>query len=359
MADILFHSCSGSCSEDCRETIQSAINQRDKECRVIDFHCHIFVPAVEKLVEGRAEKIAEVQALADSMGPESNEHNATVMLPFAGPRLVNLQQRFSDMEAMGVDMQVISPSPTQYYYWADETLAREIVNLQNQSIAEICSQNATRLMGLGNVSLQHPELAVEQLKSCMNLGLKGVEISTFINGVDLSSERFEDFWKTAEALGSVIFIHPFGASLGQRLEPFYLSNLIGQPLETTIALSHLIFSGVLDRYPNLKLLAAHGGGYLPTYIQRSDHGYRVRPECQRISKKPSEYLSQIWFDSLVYDKAALSRLINQVGISQVVVGSDYPFDMGSYDIHALLASLDLTKDEYEKLLSGNALKLLS
>jgi len=254
----------------------------------------------------------------------------------------------------------VSPSPTQYYYWADPDLARELVRTQNEAIAESCGRHAERLRGLGNVALQHPELATEQLEQAVKrLGLVGVEVSTSINGLELADEKHEKFWAKAESLGAIVFIHPMGTSLGERMNRFYLQNLIGNPAETAIALSYLIFGGTLDRHPGLKILAAHGGGYLPAYVTRSDHGHAVRPEAQGMRHQPSEYLRRIWFDSLVYDPAALRRLIDVVGASQVVVGTDYPFDMGHYDVHGLVGAVPgLTPAERAAILGGNAQRLL-
>jgi aminocarboxymuconate-semialdehyde decarboxylase len=282
------------------------------------------------------------------------------MLPQAFRKMTSLDERLRDMDAMGVDVQVLSPSPNQYYYWAEPDLAREIVRVQNEHIAELCSLRPERFAGLGTIALQHPELSVEQLSHAVKtLGLKGVEISTAVNGLDLTDEKFTKFWAKADELGCVVFIHPLGTSLGERVNQFYLTNIIGQPLETTIALSNLIFGGVLDRCPGVKIVAAHGGGYLPAYIGRSEHGYKVRPEASKMQKKPSEYLKQIYFDSLVYAPAQLQALIAQVGASQIVVGTDYAFDMGDYDVHELMESLSsLRENERAMILGGNAKRIL-
>mgnify|MGYP001589979069 CR=1 FL=1 len=239
-------------------------------------------------------------------------------------------------------------------------MAREVVRIQNEHVTTTCATNPERFAGLGTIALQHPELSIEQLTHAVKtLGLKGVEISTAVNGLDLADAKFEKFWAKADELNCIVFIHPLGTSLGERVNQFYLTNIIGQPLETTIALSNLIFGGVLDRCPGVKILAAHGGGYLPAYIGRSDHGYKVRPEAGNIQKKPSEYLKQIYFDSLVYSPAQLQNLIAQVGASQIVVGTDYAFDMGDYDPHELLESLpSLSENERAAILGGNALQLL-
>jgi aminocarboxymuconate-semialdehyde decarboxylase len=323
-------------------------------------HGHVLIPAIERLVGGRPEKAAEMAALARGMGAESTEHNAKVMLPSAGPKLTSVELRLQDMDAMGVDLQLISPTPTQYYYWADHELAAALVGEQNQAIAALCARHPDRLAGLGNVALQYPALAAQQLEYAVReLGLKGCEISTSINGLDLGNAQLAPFWQKASELGCVVFIHPLGTSLGERLGNYYLGNVIGQPLETTIALSDLIFSGTLDRCSGARILAAHGGGYLPTYIGRSDHAYEQRPEARRCQRAPHAYLRQIWFDTLVYDAMALRQLIERVGVSQLVVGTDYPFDMGHYAIHELLGSVGgLGAAEREAILGGNARALL-
>ena len=176
---------------------------------------------------------------------------------------------------------------------------------------------------------------------------------------DFDDPLFDPFWEKAEQLGCLLFLHPFGTSLGERLNRHYLSNVIGQPLETTIALSHLIFGGVLDRFPRLRICAAHGGGYLPFYSGRADHAYRVRPEARRPARPPSEYLRQIWFDSVVYAPLALRHLMDQVGASQIVMGTDYPFDMGSYRLHELIGAMPgLSPSEQAGILGLNAAGLL-
>jgi aminocarboxymuconate-semialdehyde decarboxylase len=329
--------------------------------KTIDFHCHVLTLAVEALVKDRPQKQREPAMMLEAMGEASVAHNNTLMLPQAFPKLTRIEQRLADMEAMGVAVQVLSPSPTQYYYWADRDLSQEVVRLQNEHIAEICAQHSGRFVGLGTLALQHPELAAEQLEHAIRrLGLKGVEISTTVNAEELDAERLLPFWKKADELGAIIFIHPFGTTLGGRVRTHYLSNIIGQPLETTLALSHLIFGGVLDRHPGVKIVAAHGGGYLPSYCGRANHGHTVRPEAKEGARLlPVEYLRKMWFDTLVYEPEALRHLVNVVGASQLVVGSDYPFDMGHYDPHGLVkATPGLSESEVAAILGGNAAALL-
>lgn len=363
---VQLHTCGPSCAADCRqgEEASRAVARRDRKQLTVDFHCHALVPAVETLVADCPQKRAEGAAMITAMGAASAEHNRTRMLPAAFPGLTDATTRLVDMDAMGVDVQVVSPSPSQYYYWAEEGLAEQVVRVENEAIADLCASHGKRLVGLGTVALQHPRLAIEQIQYAVaTLGLRGVEISTAIGDRELDDPDFESFWAKVQDLDCVVFIHPFGTSLGERVNRYYLQNIIGQPLETTVALSHLIFGGVLDRYPGLKIVAAHGGGYLPAYSGRSDHGHQVRPEIHSMAgalkHKPSEYLRQIWFDTLVYQPQNLRALADQVGASQLVIGSDYPFDMGAYDVHRLVEAVPgLSDEERAQILGGNACRLL-
>jgi aminocarboxymuconate-semialdehyde decarboxylase len=338
------------------ETVQA---KRGRNSVTVDVHCHVLTLEVERLVSGCPEKQAEPAEQLRMYGAESVEYNRKLFASLV-PELTDISERLRRMDAMGVDIQVISPSPNQYYYWADADLAKQIVATQNEHIASVCAAHPDRLRGLGNVALQHPELSVEQLADCVGkFGLRGVEISSTVNGIELSDARFDNFWSKAEELGCLVFIHPLGTSLGERVNCHYLGNIIGQPLETTIALSHLIFGGVLDRYPELKICAAHGGGYLPSYIGRSDHGFDVRPEAAQIRCKPSEYLKRIYFDSLVYTAEGLRHLIEEAGVTQILLGTDYPFDMGAYNPHGFIAAVPgLTEQERDLILGGNAVRLL-
>lgn len=172
--------------------------------------------------------------------------------------------------------------------------------------------------------------------------------------------RYAPVWEKVESLGALVFIHPFGTTLGERTNTHYMVNTIGQPLETTIALSHMIYGGVLDSYPSLKIVAAHGGGYLPTYIGRSDQAWQARPEARADgASKPSELLKRIWFDTVVFDSMALRHLIDRVGAEQVVVGTDYPFDMGFYEVHRMVDQTPgLTDQQRANILGGNAARLI-
>ncbi len=325
----------------------------------IDFHAHALIEEVEALVRQHPAFIEEARKAATGVGEASLQQNRKLMTDDWLPRLTQIQRRIAAMDAMWIDMQAVSIVPTQYYYWADRELA-EIVSTANDRIAAICAQHPSRLVGLGTVALQHPDLAIVQLEHAIrNLGLKGIMVSSAVNDIELADSRHAAFWKKVEELGAVVFIHPMGCSMGQRLLPFYFSNLIGNPLETTVALAHLVFSGLLDRCPALKICAAHGGGYFPFYTARFDHGWQVRPEAHSCKLPPSQYLQRLWLDSLVYTPEQLGFLINQAGVSQIVLGTDYPFDMGIDDPLARLDALPrLSQPDREAICGRNAAKLL-
>lgn len=325
--------------------------------RIVDVHAHAIVPEVEAAVAGHPGLDAHRALEARRSGPESIPVSQK-MVAACIPQLMGLDRRLADMDTAGIDIQVVSPSPSQYHYWADRELAHVITASANRGIAALVAEEPSRLVGLGLIPLQHPELAVAALDDAVQTcGLAGVEISSFAPGVELSDDRIEPFWARAAELGAVVFLHPFGCSLDERLDRFYLSNTVGQPVENAAALSHLIFSGVLDRHPTLKLVAAHGGGYLPTYIGRSDHAWEVRPDARRCADRPSSYLSKITFDSLVHGPDALRALVDAVGAGSVVLGSDYPFDMGNEDPVAEVRAARLPEDVTRSILGDNALRL--
>jgi aminocarboxymuconate-semialdehyde decarboxylase len=282
------------------------------------------------------------------------------------PQLTDLDRRLADMDAQGVDVQLVSPSPSHFYYFAGEELSLKLAKQANQAVREFVDRAPERLNGLGLVPLQHPALMVEALDhAVLECGLLGVEIGSFAatpgdperGTVELSTPRLEPFWSRAEELGALVFLHPFGCSLDERLDRFYLANTVSQPAENAVALSHLIFSGVLDRHPELKVLAAHGGGYLPTTIGRSDHAWKVRPEARTCAEPPSSYLKKIYFDSLVHSAAELGALVAAAGPEQVLLGSDYPFDMGSDKPVAEVHAAGLAAEDAASILAGNAAAL--
>jgi aminocarboxymuconate-semialdehyde decarboxylase len=256
---------------------------------------------------------------------------------------------------------VLSINP--YWYAAERDLAAQIIELQNDKLAEICAEQPDRFVAFATVALQYPDLAAEQLDAAVKkLGLRGALIGGSVNGEELSDPKFHPFWAKAEELGAVVFIHPQGtAELAGRLKGNGgLTNVIGNPLETTIALSHLIFEGTLDRYPRLRILAAHGGGYLPSYAARSDAGCVTFPaRCDKtLKKKPTEYLRQLYYDSLVFTPEALRHLVAEVGASQIVMGTDYPYPWTKTAVDHILATPGLSNAEHAAMLGETAAGLL-
>ena len=326
---------------------------------MIDVHCHLVTPEVTALVADRPEVTALIRAMPAMVGEASWRHNLAIESATLA-RMGDPAARLADMDLMGVALQAVSPAPMQYHHWADRALADRLTAVQNEHIAGLCRAHPGRFVGLGAVAMQHPDLAERQLQAIMANGFKGVEISSRIGERELSDPRHERFWAIAAETGAVIFVHPLGSSLGARLNEDYLANTVGQPVETTVALSGLIFAGVLDRHPALKLLAAHGGGYLPGFLGRSDHAWQVRPEARRCRHRPSDYLRRIWFDTVVHSPAVLANLVTVAGVGQVVAGSDYPYDMGEYRIGELLAAAGMSDaDGRNAILFGNAHGLLS
>ncbi|MDT9684251.1 amidohydrolase family protein [Streptomyces sp. TRM76323] len=324
----------------------------------VDVHAHVLLPEVEALVEGRP-GLAGARALdARRNGPAALAVNGP-MVRGRLPRLTDAAVRLAAMDAQGVDVQLVSPSPSHYHYWADEETAEKLYRLAGEATAAHCAADPDRLRGLGLVPLQHPDLMVPALDHALARGLSGVEISSHAPGRELSDPAYEPFWTRAEETGAVLFLHPFGCTLDERLDRWYLSNTVGQPTENAVALSHLIFSGVLDRHPGLKLIAAHGGGYLPTHIGRSDHAWSTRPDAGAgCAHPPSSYLKRLYFDSLVHDPHVLRELVRVAGADRVLLGSDFPFDMGTEDPVGALRAARLSEADFHAVRGGNAAALL-
>src|SRR5580700_1205343 len=277
------------------------------------------------------------------------------------PQLMIGPERLRVMDEQGIDVEALSINP--FWYAAERDLARQIIQLQNQKLSALCAVYPDRFVAFASVALQHPDLAVQQLEDGKKLGLRGAAIGGNVNGEELSSRRFDPFWAKAEELGAPIFIHPQGIpELQKRFQGNgYLSNVIGNPLETTIALSHLIFDGTLDRFPGLKICAAHGGGYLPSYAARMDHGCSVFPnQCKGppLKKQPSEYLKQLYFDSIVFTPEGLRHLVAECGASQIVIGTDYAVPWVKDPVDLILDTPTLSDADRIAILGGTAAKLL-
>jgi aminocarboxymuconate-semialdehyde decarboxylase len=312
----------------------------------------------EVVVSGKRVKTIDVHAHVGF--PEAM---ALMGRKFAPPLLgTSMQERIQAMDAQGIDMEALSINP--YWYGASRDVAEKLIELQNTKLAEICAKQPDRFVAFASVALQFPDLAAKQLEDGVKkFGLRGAGLGGSVEGQELSDPKFHPFWKKAEELGVLIFIHPQGTpELKSRLQGNGgLENTIGNPLETTLALSHLIFEGTLDRFPGLKICAAHGGGYLPSYAARSDHICLTFPDrCAAVplKKKPTEYLKQLYFDALVFTPEALRHLAAQVGPSQLVMGTDFPFPWDKTTVDHILKTPELTDAQRVAILGGTAARLL-
>jgi len=259
---------------------------------------------------------------------------------------------------------VLSINP--FWYDRERDLAAQIVKIQNEKLAALCAVHPDRFVALASVALQFPELAAQQMEDGIKrLGMRGAAIGGSVVGEELSSPKFDPFWAKAEEMQALIFMHPQDSAVATGVTSRVqgngvLENVIGNPLETTIFLSHLIFEGTLDRFPNLKICAAHGGGYLPSYSGRMDQGCLTLPgRCPKaLQKRPSEYLKQLYFDAMVFTPEGLRHLIAVCGASQLALGSDYPFAWEGNPVDHVLGTPGLSDSEREAILGGTIRKLL-
>jgi aminocarboxymuconate-semialdehyde decarboxylase len=316
----------------------------------------------EVVVNGKRVKTVDIHA--HCIVPEAA---AVINHPLEAPGLLwsNLADRIAEMDAEGVDVEALSINP--YWYRAERDAAAELIKIQNEKLAEFCATTPDRFVAFATVALQHPDLAVEQLEYAIKrLGLRGLSVGGSVAGQELADEKFHPVWAKAEELGILIFMHPLGT---RELEPSgrlkgsgLLTNTIGNPLETTIALSHLIFEGTLDRFPGVKICAAHGGGFLPSYANRSDAVITTFPN--RVGplpkKKPTQYLKdgQLYFDSIMFTGEALRHLIAETGPDKVVIGTDYPFPWNRGPVDHIMSTPGLSDDDRIAILGGTAAKLL-
>jgi aminocarboxymuconate-semialdehyde decarboxylase len=324
----------------------------------IDIHAHIFVP------QAAAHAGPHVDLSRIPLAHFANEQTREINKLQDQARtnvMTQIDKRLLDLDAMGIDLQVIAPAPPQCYYSVDAKLAETAHRLTNEGVAEFCSRKPDRFVGLGTVTLQEPELAVRELDYVMGeLGLKGVQILTNVDGQELSDSKFRPFYARAEELGAFVMMHPNGFTHGDRLTDFYFNNIIGNPFETTLALHKLIFSGTLARFPELKLLAVHGGGYLPAYSGRIDHAWGARQDAHAdIPLPPTAYLRQVYLDTVVFSYHQLAYLIDLFGPDHILMGTDYPYDMAEYNPVGHIAGVEgMDSTTLSQIAGGNAARLL-
>lgn len=325
--------------------------------RTIDIHSHVQVPAAAEIARPhfRPEMDPRMVVQPEESTRYNRELRATMVEKF-----VDTSARIADMDLQGVDMQVLSIVPPEYFYWLDGELGPRVSSIQNDRIAEMVAERPDRFVGVANVPMEHPEAAARELRRAHEeLGFNGFEINADVNGGDLDDHRFDPVWAAASELGLLAILHPHGWTEPRRMDDYYLINLVCMPLASTVAVSRMILGGVFERFPDLQMLVVHGGGYLPFYFARTDHGYRVRPETRRhIPRLPSEYLHRLYFDTTVFRPEEVEYLVREFGPDRVLMGTDYPFDMGPTDPLGFLAQARLTQAEHEAIVGLNAARLL-
>lgn len=325
----------------------------------IDIHCHLATLASRPVVDRH--RRPEYEPYDYYMGQDSKDHNK-VMYPTIIEQLTEPAARIEHMDRMGVDVQGLATFVSEYFYWAPAKAGAESARIQNDNLAAVAADNPDRFVALGaTVPLQDVDLAIVEMDRAVDeLGFKGLQIGGTVDGHNLDEPRFRPFWAAVAAKGVPVILHPSGYPEGQRFGDYFLTNCIGNPLETMVATTRMIFSGLFEEYPGIKLVLLHGGGYLPFYSSRADHTWEVRPET-RVNipdHSPSHYMRHFYYDTMVFQPLYLRHLIEIVGVDHVMLGTDYPFDMAETDPKGLIAATDgLSDEDREAIHGGNAAKL--
>lgn len=320
--------------------------------RTIDVHCHLATPQSRDLVADHFR--AEYEPYDYYMGQDSKDHNG-VMFPTIVESLTNPAARLEHMDRMGIDVQGLATFVSEYFYWAPARPAAEAARMQNDRLAAAVADHPARFVGLGaTVPLQDVDAAIAEAERAASIGFKGLQIGGTIDGHNLDEPRFRPFFTAVADLGLAVIIHPSGYPEGQRFGDYFLTNCIGNPLETMVAATRMIFSGLFEELPALKVILLHGGGYLPFYASRADHTWEVRPETRvKIpDHPPSHYVKQLYYDTMVFQPLYLRHLIDVVGVDRVMVGTDFPFDMGDDDPLAIVNATEGLIDADRAAISG-------
>src|SRR5262245_38256592 len=324
----------------------------------IDAHAHILAEETMALMRKEAPKVGpRMERIDDDFSVLEVAGSRYRPFPRGG---WDMQRRLSDMDAAGIDVQVVCNTPQTFLYNIDPALAVTLAALQNDQIAKAVAANPQRLIGLATLPMQAPALSADELRRAIrSLGLKGAQIGSNVNGRNLDDPTFEPLWAAANELRAFVMVHPTQVAGGERLGSYYLVNLIGNPLDTTIAAACLVFGGVIERYPRIKFLMVHGGGFVPYQAGRFKHGWQVRPEPRATQKEPPDAaLDRLYFDTIVHSQSALEFLVSSAGASRVLLGSDYPYDMGTRDCVRQVRALSLAESDKATILGGAARALL-
>jgi aminocarboxymuconate-semialdehyde decarboxylase len=273
----------------------------------------------------------------------------------------SIEVRLADMDAMGVDIQAVSISPYQLFHWVKGDLGLRAFQTINDDLAKVAADHPDRFVALGAIPMQDPDVAITELHRCASeLGFRGIEMATHIEGVEISSPQYNSFWEQVEQLGLMVFLHPTGFTQPERLMDHYFINTIGHPLEETICAGRLIFDGVMERFGGLKFVFSHGGGFLPMYAGRFDHAYQAREDVRHgLPRPPSEYLSMFYFDTMVFAPDQMGFLVEKYGADHVLLGTDYPYDMGETNPLGLIERVaGLSEPDRDLIVGANAARLL-
>lgn len=326
---------------------------------IIDIHCHLATPASRPPVEPH--RRPEYEPYDYYMGQDSVAHNKE-MFPGIKDQLTVPSSRIEHMDRMGVDVQGLATFVAEYFYWAPADAAAESARIQNDNLAQAASEIPDRFVPLGaTVPLQDVDRAIAEMDRAVDeLGFKGLQIGGTVDGHNLDEPRFRPFWEAVEAKGIPVILHPNGYPESSRFSDYFLVNCIGNPLETMVAVTRMIFSGLFEEHPGIKLVLLHGGGYLPFYSSRADHTWKVRPEARRAipDHPPSHYMKMLYYDTMVFQPLYLRHLIDVVGVDHVMLGTDFPFDMSETDPLGLIGEVEALQDEDREAISGgNAARL--
>ena len=325
--------------------------------RTIDIHTHILTQETAALLRQAG---AKVTITPDDAESAALDVGGVVYRPFPTGGF-DIARRLQDMDATGVDVHVLSATPQTYLYKQEAALGATTSAIQNDQIAKHIAAHPTRFMGIATLPMQDPQLAADELTRAMSkLGLRGAMFASNILGKNLDDPSFEPLWAAAEELGAFMFVHPNNVAGAERLKSYYLVNLIGNPLDTTIAAACLVFGGVMDRHPRLKVCLAHAGGFMPYQAGRWIHGWRVRPEPKKnIPQEPATIVGRFLYDTIAHSDESLAFLIERAGAAQVMLGSDYPYDMAMMDCVAHVRGLKISDADKAAILGTRAEALLS
>jgi aminocarboxymuconate-semialdehyde decarboxylase len=326
--------------------------------RTIDVHTHVLTDETIGLLQKEAPNVAPKLSPIDA-DVSVLEVAGTPYRPF--PRGGHdIERRFVDMDAAEVDVQVLSATPQTYFYDQDPSLAATCAALQNDQIAKLVKAHPDRFLGIATLPMQAPERAVDELRRAVcSLGLRGTMIGSNVQGRNLDDPALEPLWTEAAALGAFVLVHPVNVAGIDRMRSYYLNNLIGNPLDTTIAAACLVFGGVLERHPKLKVLLVHGGGFVPYQQGRWVHGWHVRNEPKvNVKSPPQPWINRFYYDTILHAQPQLEFLVGAAGATRVLLGSDYPYDMGTGECVRQVKALLVPDDEKEAILNKNAEALL-